>query len=326
MNRIDRISAILIQLQSKRVVKAQDIAARFNISLRTVYRDIKSLDESGVPVIGEAGVGYSLMEGYRLPPVMFTREEAIAFLTAEKLVDKLTDESNGRNYSTAMMKVRSVLRATEKDLLEQIEDHIEVMSSRLIKPVPEITNPLQKILKCITGKQVMKLKYFSNYNQEKSERVIEPVGVFHVDNYWHLIAYCRMRQDYRDFRFDRISSLETGEELFDRQHEPLKNYLQDRYEASKLTPVTVRIKRSAYRYLTEQKYYMGFVSELIEDSEVEMSFLTPSLEGFARWYMLFGDSASILAPDSLVDKVREMIVKIEASLKSKIMISRNGAK
>ena len=318
MNRIDRISAILIQLQSKRVVKAQDIAARFNISLRTVYRDIKSLDESGVPVIGEAGVGYSLMEGYRLPPVMFTREEAIAFLTAEKLVGKLTDESNGRNYSTAMMKIRSVLRTTEKDLLEQIEDHIEVMSSRLSKPAPEITNPLQKILKCITGKQVMTLKYFSNYSQEKSERTIEPVGVFHVDNYWHLIAYCRMRQDYRDFRFDRISSLEAGEELFTRQHEPLKNYLQDRYKENKLTPVTLRVKRNAYQYLTEQKYYMGFVSELIENSEVEMSFLTPSLEGFARWYMLFGDSATILTPDSLVDKVRAMISKIEASLKLKI--------
>src|SRR5664279_5689637 len=98
MNRIDRVTAILIQLQSKRVVKAQEIADRFNISLRTVYRDVKTLDEAGLPVIGEAGVGYSIMEGYRLPPVMFTREEATAFLTAEKLVEKLTDVSTRKNY------------------------------------------------------------------------------------------------------------------------------------------------------------------------------------------------------------------------------------
>ena len=86
MNRIDRLAAILIQLQSKRLVKAQEIADKFDISLRTVYRDVKALEEGGVPVIGEAGSGYTLMEGYRLPPVMFSQEEATALLTASKLI------------------------------------------------------------------------------------------------------------------------------------------------------------------------------------------------------------------------------------------------
>src|SRR5712672_3412280 len=132
MNRIDRISAILIQLQSRRIVKAADIAERFNISLRTVYRDVKTLEEAGVPVIGEAGVGYSIMEGYRLPPVMFTKEEATAFLTAEKLVEKLTDDSTKKNYSTAMLKVKAVLRLTEKDYLEDMEQHIEVIENQYV--------------------------------------------------------------------------------------------------------------------------------------------------------------------------------------------------
>src|SRR6201995_1545562 len=116
MNRIDRGSAILIQLQSRRVVKASDIADRFGISLRTVYRDIKTLEEAGVPIIGEAGVGYSIVDGYRLPPVMFTREEATAFLTAEKFVEKLTDTSTASHYQSAMYKVRAVIKTSEKDL------------------------------------------------------------------------------------------------------------------------------------------------------------------------------------------------------------------
>ncbi len=81
MNRIDRLSAILIQLQSKQVVKAQEVADRFGISLRTVYRDIKSLEEAGIPIGAEAGKGYFIMDGYHLPPVMFTKEEASALLT-----------------------------------------------------------------------------------------------------------------------------------------------------------------------------------------------------------------------------------------------------
>src|SRR3954465_1610992 len=129
MNRIDRVTAILIQLQSRKIVKAQDIAERFNISLRTVYRDIRTLEEAGIPLIGEAGVGYSIMDGYRLPPVMFTKEEATAFLTAEKLVEKLTDTSTKESYRSAMYKVRSVLRSAEKDHLESIEDHIHVFDN-----------------------------------------------------------------------------------------------------------------------------------------------------------------------------------------------------
>tara|TARA_R110002073_G_C9461371_1_gene578752 strand:+ start:1636 stop:1941 length:306 start_codon:yes stop_codon:yes gene_type:complete len=95
VNRFDRIVSILVQLQSKRIVKAQELADRFEVSLRTIYRDIRTLEASGVPIISEAGVGYSIMEGYRLPPVMFTREEAGSFVAAEKLMQKFVDKSLG---------------------------------------------------------------------------------------------------------------------------------------------------------------------------------------------------------------------------------------
>src|ERR1043165_2909670 len=127
MNRIDRLSAILIQLQSKRLVKAQHIADKFSISLRTVYRDVHALQESGVPIIGEAGTGYSLMEGYKLPPVMFTQDETSALLTAAKLMQSKTDKNSARHYNAALDKIKAVLRFAEKDHIEEIDEHVAVL-------------------------------------------------------------------------------------------------------------------------------------------------------------------------------------------------------
>jgi len=158
MNRIDRLHAILTHLQSKKRVTAQEIADRFNISLRTVYRDVKALDESGVPVIGEAGSGYSIMEGYRLPPVMFTQEEAGALLMGSKLAEQLTDDSVIRNYSSALYKIKAVLRGDDKAHVETLTDHIEIMASRI--PKEEASHPyLAAAQIAIVDKKVLFLRY-----------------------------------------------------------------------------------------------------------------------------------------------------------------------
>jgi predicted DNA-binding transcriptional regulator YafY len=306
MNRIDRISAILIQLQSRRVVKASDIADRFGMSLRTVYRDIKTLEEAGIPLIGEAGVGYSIMDGYRLPPVMFTREEATAFLTAEKLMEKLTDPSSDENYKSAMYKIRSVLRMAEKDFLENIDGHIEVLKSRRSAGVKLDLNPLQIVLKGIGERVVLSIHYFAFHSQEKSERCIEPVGVFYQDSYWHLIAWCRLRQDYRDFRLDRISNISLTGERFRTQHPNLNDYISKQARERNLQEVIIKVEKRILPYLNDQKYFNGFVSEREVDGMVEMTFLTEFIEGFVRWLMMYGDVAEIITPDSLKEKVKEL--------------------
>lgn len=315
MNRIDRISAILIQLQSRRVVKAQDIADRFSISLRTVYRDIKSLEESGIPLIGEAGVGYSIADGYRLPPVMFSKDEATAFLTAEKLIEKLADNATSNSYKSAMYKIRAVLRSGEKDFLEQIDGHIEVLKSRRNLNSSPIVNVIPVILKSISEKRAVQMKYFAHYRQENTQRYVEPVGVFYLDNYWHLIAFCRMRNDYRDFRMDRISDLVETTESFRKDHPSLKQYLSSCYQDRNLNEVIIRVDPKAHAYLDSQKYYHGFVSEQAEEGQIEMNFMTASLEGFARWYIMFGDKATIVKPLELKLRVEGIISALIASLR-----------
>ncbi|QJD96314.1 YafY family transcriptional regulator [Mucilaginibacter robiniae] len=314
MNRIDRISAILIQLQSRRTVKASDIASRFNISLRTVYRDVKTLEEAGIPLIGEAGVGYSLADGYRLPPIMFTRDEVVAFLTAEKMVEKLTDAANGASYQSAMYKIKAVLRNTDKDFLATVNNHIEVLQSRSVIQNPVQVNSLQTILQAVAEKRILHLVYKAAYQDNKTERLIEPVGTFYLDNHWHLIAYCRLRSDYRDFRFDRLISLDTTEQHFETLHPPLQQHLTRLYREVDLVNIVVHVKKEVAVYLGQERFYHGFVAETILPDHVEMRFLTRSVEGFARWYLMFADQAQIIEPMDMKAKIRQMIKKIEESL------------
>lgn len=317
MNRIDRLSAIIIQLQSRKTIRAQDIAERFGVGLRTVYRDIRALEEAGIPLVGEAGVGYSLVEGYRLPPIMFTREEATAFITAEKLVSKLTDAANGLSYSTAMDKVRSVLKNIEKDYLENIDEKIEVIKANRGVPERGQHNPLQTILKAIAELSVMELDYFSYYRQEHTKREIEPVGVFYLDHYWHLIAYCRERNAFRDFRFDRIYGIRAIDKQFVDRHPSLQDYLKEQYKDIKLEEVLVLVDPEASLHLGEQKYYHGYVSERQTADGIEMLFMTMSIEGFARWYMTFADYAIIVQPEILQQRVKTLFEAITKNLKNR---------
>src|SRR5258706_14252449 len=177
MNRIDRLTAILIHLQSKKIVKAEEMADRFEISLRTVYRDVRALMEAGVPIGSEAGKGYFIVYGYHLPPVMFRQEEASAILLAGKLVEKMTDESIRKSFESALMKIKSVLAEREKDHLESLESHVEVFQMPRPPQAQFPTHFLPDILNALVYKDVLQLRYHSNQD-ELPKRGVEPTGMF----------------------------------------------------------------------------------------------------------------------------------------------------
>lgn len=317
MNRIDRLSAILIQLQSKRLVKAQHIADKFSISLRTVYRDIHALQESGVPIIGEAGTGYSLMEGYKLPPVMFTQDETSALLTAAKLMQSKTDKNSARHYNAALDKIKAVLRFAEKDHIEEIDDHIAVLEHPGFKREKPEELHLQSILKAVAAKTVLEITYSAIEGNKLTRRKVEPVGIYNLGNNWHLVAFCRLRNDYRNFRTDRIGKLIFTEETFEQIHPSLQEFMKRMSHERELIKVVVEAEIGICKYFGQEKYYHGFVKEELEEDIVRMTFLSSSLMGFARWFMMFGDHAKIIEPVELNDMVlnisENILKKIEQS-------------
>ncbi len=205
MNRLTRISAILVQLQSRSVVRAADCAERFGLSVRTIYRDIRTLEEAGVPIMGDAGVGYSLVEGYRLPPLMFSPEEALAFLTAEKFIEQLTDPHNARHFHSGMDKVRAVMRGVHRDYMSTLAGAISVYRSSHT-PTAKTPDLLQTILKSVSDREILAMDY-TRADGGVSRREIEAVGVAFANPYWYLAAWCHLRGEYRKFRLDRIDSL-----------------------------------------------------------------------------------------------------------------------
>ena len=314
MNRIDRLAAILIQLQSRRLVKAQDISEKFSISLRTVYRDVRALEEAGVPVIGEAGTGYRLMDGYKLPPVMFNQDEASALLTAAKLVQSKTDAGISKHYISALDKIRAVLRLSEKDHIEEIDDHIAVMTHPAIMHQPQTELHLQPLLKSIGTSSVIEINYTSLEKNETTRRKVEPVGIYYLGNHWYLVAFCQLRNDYRNFRTDKIDKLVITDETISKIHPSLQSFISQMSVERQVQQVIIDVEADVVKYLGEQKYYNGFVKEERSGDHVRMHFLSGSLMGFARWFMLFGDHAKIVEPVAL----NEMVANIAENTLKKI--------
>ncbi len=306
IKRFDRIVAILIQLQSRRIVRAQDLADRFDVSLRTIYRDIRTLEASGVPIASEAGVGYSIMEGYRLPPVMFTKEEAGSFVAAEKLMQKFTDRTLGAYHESAMFKVKSLLRGSEKDWISALESQVIITPGEVLFN-KEIPNALQILFESIATQKQVFLKYRSPESARSSERHIETVGLFNENHYWYVLAFCHIRQGYRQFRTDRIQDIRSTDKDFLLQHGPLEDHLLKKETVAK-TRVRIAVDKEIARYMRTGNFYFGFVSEEVQKDTIVMTFMTADLyQGFARWYLMFADYATILEPPDLKVRVRELL-------------------
>lgn len=221
MKRLHRLTAILVKLQSKKIVQAADLADKFDVSIRTIYRDMLALSDAGVPIGAEAGTGYYLVDGYSLPPIMFTEKEANALITAAKIIETNNDASLISDYNEVVEKVKAILNTTQKEKLELLEQRIV---SPPFRKSPE-SMYLSVIQQAITDLRVLEIQYTAA-SQEFTKRTVEPLGVYFTNTIWVMIAFCRLRNDYREFRTDRIVNLIETSEIFPPKLFTLEDYFQ----------------------------------------------------------------------------------------------------
>jgi len=306
MNRLDRISALLVQLQSRPIVKSSEMAERYGVSLRTIYRDMRTLSEAGVPVCGNSGIGYSLIDGYKLPSLMFTKEEAMAFLTAEKIIEKLTDTQNSNYFRQGMDKIRTALRAVDKKYLHNMDDAIAVYKSKNTRE--SLPNLLQTILSSINDKLIIEIDY-TNADDNKSKRALEAVGITYTHPHWYLSAWCYLREDYRLFRLDRIENIEITNDKQVKAHPPLNSLLGvDNPEC--LTEVILHTSKDVAKYNADRCYFMGLIEEKeLENGLIEQRYMTYSLESIARWILANADTTSVISPEKEIKDIIKQIIK-----------------
>ena len=212
MNRIDRLFGILLLLQRKRRVRAEDLARTYEISERTIYRDMLALQEIGVPIVSLPGVGYELVEGYYLPPLLFSPSEASALFLSARMLMAHTSGHLSADAESALAKIAVVLPGRMRQEAERLAETIEFV----MPPVRFDTDDahLATFQQAIRERRVVQLRYHSYNRDQTTERDIEPDYLTYSNGTWYVNGYCRLRNDLRAFRFDRIERLKLLPDTF----------------------------------------------------------------------------------------------------------------
>ena len=293
MNRVDRLLALILLLQSRRVVTAEIMATHFELSVRTIYRDLAALGEAGVPIVAEAGVGYSLMRGYHLPPVNFTTDEASALVMGGLLVEQFADVSVKERMHSALLKVRAVLWPDHQDRIRRLE--------RALATTANADAPMQADLsllqEAIAERSILRFSYLGAGKVEATQRIVEPLGLIHYLGRWHLVAWCRSARGYRDFRTDRMSGVAATRGAFTPRDEfSLAQYIRS-MPAPNLRARVLFTPLAADR--AKREWWLGVIDETSRADGIMLTLAAVEWDGLVRWLLSFGCEATVLAPVSL---------------------------
>ncbi|HXD78295.1 MAG TPA: WYL domain-containing protein, partial [Puia sp.] len=235
-----------------------------------------------------------------------------ALLLGAKLAEQFTDGTVRRHFHAALFKIKAVLRSPDKEYVESLTGHIEILT----RHNPDLDSPrqyLSQLQQAAVNKRIVHLHYRSNGKEEVTVRKVEPIGLLHYGNAWHLIGWCHLRQDYRDFRISRMLGVSLDDRCFDPSaHPSIREYTDKIMRESDLEEAIVWFDREVAKYMQEQKYLNGFVSEEVLDDGVRMKFLTSNFGYFGRWLLTYTNRVRVESPAALTDTMKELAGKISA--------------
>ncbi len=221
MSQLSRLISILTLLKSKRLLTASELADKYDVSVRTIYRDIRKLEDAGVPVYTIEGRGYSLVDNYTVPPVQFTEKQANALVTAQHIVNQSKDVSFVSDFNEALVKIKSVFRTSVQEKSELLNDKIHVFDWEYEE---FSSDALSEIQLAITNFNFVEINYQKAHDLDTTFRKIEPCAMYSTNNKWILVAWCHLRKDLRAFRIDRIRHFKILPEKFEDRKFSIQDY------------------------------------------------------------------------------------------------------
>lgn len=301
MNRIDRLFSILLTLQHKRRIRALDLARQFEVSKRTIYRDMSALNQMGIPIAALPGEGFELVEGYYLPPLMFTESEAIALLLGSRLLAQQAAGSLTQSADSALSKITIALPEPLRARSEALANIIGFITP---KAKFDLEDPqLLLIQKAIQEQRVLHLRYRGYQKEDVSERDVEPHRLFYADGLWYLEAYCRLRKGMRDFRFSRMEKIVPLD----------KTFRSKRMGSAQIQPIIVikiRFTPNAVRWVREQQHYGYQHDERESPQGTVMVYHVNQESEIIPWILGWGTSAEVLSPKELRQSLRETALNL----------------
>jgi predicted DNA-binding transcriptional regulator YafY len=325
MNRTDRLLAIILELQGKGRQRAEDLAETFETSKRTIYRDIQALGEAGVPVISIPGQGYSLMKGYFLPPLSFTTDEATMLILGSDLMAQSFDAQYRSAALSASRKIENVLPEKLREEVHYLQDSIRFVTTNAME-WPHETENLLLVRRAIFQRNTIRFCYFTRHPSSPVElegeavitasqkhatasktpvariREADPYGLVHYLNAWHVIAYCHLRHDIRNFRLDRMDDLVLLPETFQR---PV-NFKMSEIQSGQRKRLVVRVlfDKEVARWVKESRSY--FTESVEETPQGLLVTLNPHQESeVLQWLLSWGSHVRVLEPETLRKRIIE---------------------
>jgi predicted DNA-binding transcriptional regulator YafY len=305
MNRTDRLLAIVLELQGKGRQRAEDLAATFETSKRTIYRDIQALGQAGVPLVSVPGHGYSLMKGYFLPPLSFTTDEATMLLLGSDFMAQNFDAQYREAAQSAGRKIAGVLPEKLRGEVQYLQNSIRFVTMGGPER-PEEPTLLQQLRRAIIERTTVRFCYHTRHSENgksgQSTREADPYALIHMSTAWHLVAYCHMRQDIRNFRLDRIENLELLASTFTRPPFSLV-YDQQRDQPRTLT-IRALFDMEIARWVHESRSYYT-ISEEETPAGLLITLKVRQESEVLQWLLSWGKHVRVLEPESLRKRILE---------------------
>ncbi len=312
LNRTERLFALILLLQNRPSMTSRDLAEHFRVSRRTIFRDLRALSESGVPLTYADQGGYEILDGYQLPPLMLSARQAATLLVGSEFMKLQSDASLRKEADEVALKIRSVLPKQIRDYIDQLNERT-VLDPYWLHERQVVDNDegyWYDLSEAVAQHRSVIMQYYVQSRDELTKRKVDPLGLVYYTDHWNLIAYDHLRDDIRNFLLDNIRSMFVLTERFTPPEGfDLEEHLKERGENPKNVRIVVRFALTIYRR-ARPNIPAEIEEERQHDNAVDVTFYFENLGYVARWLLRFGAKAQVLEPDELRDLVREEALEL----------------